>query len=309
MNSIRQFTLIFAIVAGLAVAPALAQTKQKAFATPEEAVNELVAAAKANDVKAMLAVLGTDAASVIFSGDANDDHAAYQRFAKAFAEANRLEKQGEAKTTLFVGKDDWPLPFPLVKSPAGWQFDTKQGRDEVINRRIGRNELSVIQAMQAYVDAQIEYYERNPDKGKLLHYAQKVTSSKGKRDGLYYPTGEADRPSPLGSLFASAQAQGSNPGDGSKTIPYHGYVYRILTGQGPDAKGGAYDYIVRGSMIGGFALVAYPAVYGNSGVMTFIVNQDGVVFQKDLGPSTASIAGKMTKFNPDASWKESVARR
>ena len=299
MNSIRRFAVMLATLACFAAAPVLAQTKQKVFATPDEAVKELAAAAKANDVKALLAVLGAEAASVIFSGDPDDDRAAYQRFAAAFADTNRLEKQGDAKMTLYVGKDDWPLPFPLVKTQAGWQFDTQQGREEVINRRIGRNELSVIQAMQAYVDAQIEYYERNPGKDKLLHYAQKVTSSKGKRDGLYYPTNNGERPSPLGSLFASA----------SKSVPYHGYVYRVLTGQGPDAKGGAYDYIVRGNMIGGFALVAYPAIYGNSGVMTFIVNHDGVVFQKDLGPATASIAGKMRKFDPDASWKESLARR
>ena len=284
-------------------APVAAQTKQKSFATPEEAVKELVAAAKANDVKAMLALLGTEASSVIFSGDPADDRATYQRFAKAFEEANRLDRQGDAKATLFVGKDDWPLPFPLLKSQAGWQFDARQGREEVVTRRIGRNELAVIQVMQAFVDAQVEYYERNPAKDKLLHYAQKVTSSKGKRDGLFYPTKEGEPPSPLGSLFATAQAGGSKPDESGKPVPYHGYFYRILTGQGRDAKGGAYDYVVRGKMIGGFALVAYPAIYGNSGVMTFIVNHDGVVFQKDLGPSTASVAAKLTRFNPDSSWK------
>ena len=292
--------LVTLLAAGMAVA---APAKQKAFATPEEAVQELVAAAKAHDVKAMLSVLGTDAASLIFSGDPVEDRAAYERFTKAYEEANRIEKQGDAKATLSVGKDDWPLPFPLVKSPAGWQFDTTQGREEVLTRRIGRNELSVIQVMQAYVDAQQEYYLRNPGNDKLLHYAQKGASSKGKRDGLYFPTREGEPPSPLGDLFAKAQAEGYKPGTGGNPVPYHGYVYRILKAQGPDAKGGAYDYVVKGTMIGGFALVAYPAIYGNSGVMTFIVNQDGVVYQKDLGPSTPSVAPKITKFNPDASWK------
>jgi DUF2950 family protein len=282
---------------------AAAPTKQKAFATPEEAVQELAAATKANDVKSLLAVLGADAASLIFSGDPVADRAAYERFTKSYEEANRIEKQGDARATLSVGKDDWPLPFPLVKSQAGWQFDAKQGREEVLTRRIGRNELSVVQVMHAYVDAQHEYYQRNPDNDKLLHYAQKGMSSKGKRDGLYFATAEGEPPSPLGDLFAKAQAEGYKPGASVNPVPYHGYVYRTLKGQGPEAKGGAYDYVVKGSMIGGFALVAYPAIYGNSGVMTFIVNQDGVVYQKDLGPSTAAEARKMTKFNPDSSWK------
>jgi hypothetical protein len=300
MRFSRAIALLAALASGLAVA---GPAKQKAFATPEEAVQELAAAAKANDVKALLAVLGADAASLIFSGDPVADRAAYERFTKAYEEAKRIDKQGDAKAIISVGKDDWPLPFPLVKSQAGWQFDAKQGREEVLTRRIGRNELSVVQVMQAYVDAQHEYYQRNPDKDKLLHYAQKGMSSKGKRDGLYFPTAEGEPPSPLGDLFAKAQAEGYKSGASANPVPYHGYVYRTLKAQGPDAKGGAYDYVVKGSMIGGFALVAYPAIYGNSGVMTFIVNQDGVVYEKDLGPSTASEAGKMTKFNPDGSWK------
>jgi hypothetical protein len=277
--------------------------KQKAYATPEEAAQELAAAAKADDVPALLSVLGSSAASVVVSGDPVADRATFERFATAYEEAKRIDKQGDARATLSVGKDEWPLPFPLVKTDAGWQFDAKQGRDEVLTRRIGSNELQVIQVMEAYVDAQQEYYVRDPDNSKVLRYAQKIRSSKGKRDGLYFPTGESEAPSPLGDWFARAQAEGYKPDDGAKPIPYHGYLYRILKAQGPDAKGGAYDYVVRGNMMGGFALVAYPAIYGNSGVMTFIVNQSGIVYQKDLGPSTASIAGGMTRFNPDQSWK------
>jgi hypothetical protein len=275
--------------------------KQKAFATPEEAAQELAAAAKADDVPALLSVLGPGAASVISSGDPVADRATFGRFATAYEEAKRIDRQGDARATLSVGKDDWPLPFPLVKTDVGWQFDAKQGRDEVLTRRIGSNELQVIQVMEAYVDAQQEYYLRDPQNSKVLSYAQKIRSGKGKRDGLYFPTGENEAPSPLGDWFAKAQAEGYKA-EGAKPIPYHGYLYRVLKGQGPDAKGGTYDYVVRSNMMGGFALVAYPAIYGNSGVMTFIVNQSGVVYQKDLGPSTASIAGGMTRFNPDPSW-------
>ncbi|HWP13029.1 MAG TPA: DUF2950 domain-containing protein [Ramlibacter sp.] len=295
---------LLALLVVLAASPAGAATeKQKAFGTPQEAAQELVAAAKAHDRKAMLAVLGVSAADIVFSGDSVADRMSTRQFAQAYEEANRIEMQGDTKAALVVGKDDWPLPFPLVKSQAGWRFDARQGRDEVLTRRIGRNELDVMEVLQAYVDAQQEYYLRNPGKDKLLHYALKAGSSKGKRDGLYYPISEGEPPSPLGSLFAQAQAEGYNLGSKGKPVPYHGYLYRILTAQGPDAKDGAYNYVVRGKMIGGFALVAYPAAYAKSGVMTFIVNQDGVVYQKNLGPSTAAEATKMSQFNPDGSWK------
>jgi hypothetical protein len=190
-----------------------------------------------------------------------------------------------------VGKDNWPLPIPIVKDGAGWRFDTLAAKAEILNRRIGRNELSAIQAVQAYVDAQREYYLRNPQNDKLLHYAQRIISTQGKRDGLYYPTKSGEPPSPLGALFA-----------GGRT--YHGYRYRILKQQGPDAPGGAYDYVAQGKMIGGFALVAYPASYGSSGVMTFLINHDGVVYEKDLGPDTAQSVQEITRFNPDKSWKQ-----
>ncbi|GAB3765146.1 DUF2950 domain-containing protein [Ramlibacter monticola] len=294
-------------VAALLAAPAAvaASAAQKVFDTPQQAAGELAAATKSHDSAAMLAILGANAATLVFSGDAVADRAAEDRFAQAYEESHRIEMQGDAKATLAVGKDDWPFPFPLVKSQGGWRFNAREGREEVLTRRIGRNELSVMQVLQAYVDAQQEYYLRNPDQGKLLAYAQKVGSTKGKRDGLYYPVNAGEPPSPLGTLFASAQAEGYRLGSGpeGKPVPYHGYIYRILKAQGPAAKDGAYDYVVHGKMIGGFALVAYPAAYANSGVMTFIVNHDGVAYQKDLGPSTSAVASKMTRFDPVAGWK------
>jgi hypothetical protein len=288
------------LVAGAAVA---AGANPKSFGSPEDAVKELVAAAKSGDTKAMLAVLGAAAKGLVSSGDAVADRAAYERFVKAYEEGHKIEKQGDTKAVLSVGKDDWPLPIPLVKSDAGWRFDAKQGQEEILNRRIGRNELSAMRAVQAYVDAQREYYVRNPGGDKLLHYAQKLVSAKGKRDGLYFPTKGGEPASPLGAFFAKAQAEGYKAGEGGKPVPYHGYYYRILKAQGPGAKGGAYDYVAQGKMIGGFALVAYPASYGNSGVVTFIVNHEGIVYQKDLGPQTGSIAANMRKFDPDGTWK------
>lgn len=204
---------------------------------------------------------------------------------------------------LSIGKDAWPFPVPLVKDAAGWRFDAKAGRDEILNRRIGRNELSVIQVLQAYVDAQREYYLRNPQNDRLLQYAQRIASTPGKRDGLYFPTKAGEKASPLGPLVVSARAAGYKKGEGGKPVAYHGYHYRILRGQGPDAKGGAYDYVANGRMIGGFGLIAWPASYENSGVMTFIVSHDGVVYEKDLGPDTAAAVQKITRFNPDKSWK------
>lgn len=296
----RIVTVLAAFAALLAVPAAFAQ---KTFSSPEDAVAALVAATRAEDNKALLAVLGQNAKSIVQSGDPVADRAGRERFNKSFDEANKLERQGDDKATLSVGKDNWPFPIPVVKKAKGWQFDAKQGEEEILNRRIGRNELAVIQVVQAYVDAQREYYTADPDKDKLLQYAQKFGSTKGKRDGLYYPTAAGEPPSPLGSLVARARAAGYKPGEGPKPAPYYGYYYRILKAQGKHAPGGAYDYVVRGNMIGGFALVAYPAKYANSGVMSFIVNQDGVVYQKDLGPNTASIASRMTKFDPDESWK------
>lgn len=298
------FTLIFVMLqTALGATPA-----QKTFATPEEAVKALIEAAKAKESKPILDILGPEAKSFIDSGDPVSDRESRERFIKAYQESNALKKESETKVSLEVGKDKWPFPIPIVKESAGWRFDTKAGREEVINRRVGRNELDVIQVCLAFVDAQNEYYRRNPLKEPLLQYAQKFVSTKGKRDGLYWETKSGEELSPLGSLVAQARAAGYTATAGKPTA-YHGYYYKILTGQGANAQGGAYDYVVRGKMVGGFGMVAYPAQYGNSGVMTFVVSHDGVVYEKDLGPNTAQTAASMSKFNPDKTWKESAKIR
>jgi hypothetical protein len=303
MNKYHRLTLVLAIALALGLAPPAfgAAVKQKTFASPEEGVKALMEAAKKNDTNAMLAILGPEAKSLIESGDQVSDRAAGERFVKSYEESNKLVKSGDTKAVLEVGKDAWPFPIPLVKESAGWRFDSQEGKEEIINRRIGRNELDVIQVCLAIVDAEREYYQRDPDGDKLLQYAQKLISTKGKRDGLYWETKSGEQPSPLGLLVARARGEGYE-GAGGKPVPYHGYYYKLLTGQGKDAPGGAYDYLVRGKMMGGFGVVAYPAQYGSSGIMTFIVNHDGVVYQKDLGAKTASVAQAMTKFNPDKTW-------
>jgi len=280
-----------------------AAVTQQSFPSPEAGVQALVEAAKSNDTKSLLQVLGPEAQSFINTGDPVSDQASRARFVQAYEEAHTLVQAGDTKVMLQVGKDEWPFPIPLVKDSTSWRFDSKEGREEILNRRIGRNELDVIQVCLAYVDAQREYYMRNPRRMALPQYASKFMSTQGKRDGLYWATTADEPPSPLGPLVARARSEGYNPTAG-KPIPYHGYYYKILTGQGPSAPGGAYDYVVRGQMIGGFALVAYPAQYGSSGIMTFIVNHDGVVYEKDLGSHTASMAQSMLKFNPDETWKK-----
>ncbi|HEX5093226.1 MAG TPA: DUF2950 domain-containing protein [Burkholderiales bacterium] len=283
---------------------ARAADSQKTFISPDEAARALASATSQGDLKAMQAILGAGSRALVQSGDPVADRRGRERFSQAYQQAHRVDLRGDAKAVLLVGKDEWPLPIPLVKGTSGWRFDMSQGREEILNRRIGRNELSAIQAALAYVDAQREYYLRKPQGGKLLQYAQKFGSSPGKRDGLYFPTRAGEPPSPLGPLYARATAAGyAKQQGGGMPTPFYGYRYRILTGQGPHAPGGAYSYLAKGRMIGGFALVAWPASYGNSGVMTFLVNHEGAVYEKDLGPDTAAIAGKITRFDPDPSWK------
>jgi hypothetical protein len=285
---------------GIAIGAAV---RQQSFPSPEEGVRALMEAAKNNDTASLLQVLGPEAQSFISTGDPVSDRASRARFVQEYEEAYTLVQSGNTKAILQIGKDEWPFPIPLVKDNTSWRFDSKEGKEEILNRRIGRNELDVIQVCLAYVDAQREYYLRNPRHVALPHYAAKFMSTPGKRDGLYWATTTGEPPSPLGPFLAQARREGYHPTAGTST-PYHGYYYKMLTGQGPNAPDGAYDYVVRGQMIGGFAMVAYPAQYGSSGIMTFIVNHDGVVYQKDLGPHTAATAQSMTKFNPDETWKK-----
>jgi hypothetical protein len=281
-----------------------AQARERVFASPEEAVKALVDAVKADNMEELRAIFGPAGKEVLSSGDATEDRAGREGFLKAYETKNALIQDGDAKVVLQIGTEEWPFPIPIVKRGERWSFDTRKGKEELINRRIGRNELNTIQVCLAYVDAQREYALKDRDANGLLEYAQKFRSDPGKKNGLYWEVKAGEAQSPLGPLFAAAQERGySTKGAGGKPVPYYGYYYRILTGQGKNAPGGAYDYMVRGNMIGGFALVAYPAKYGSSGIMTFIVNQDGVVYQKDLGKSTEKSAVAMKLFNPDQTWK------
>ncbi|HZR82963.1 MAG TPA: DUF2950 domain-containing protein [Candidatus Binatia bacterium] len=277
------------------------QASQKTFPSPDAAAEALVAAARAANTSALVDIFGPESKSLVESGDPVADRNAYERFVKSYDEAHKIVSASDSEMTLETGNDQWPFPIPLVKAGDAWHFDTAAGKQEILDRRIGANELATIEVVRAFVDAEREYFSRDPDGDKQPHYAQLIRSTPGKRDGLYWEEKPGEPPSPLGALFAEATAEGYHK-TSSAPIPYHGYYYRILTAQGPHAAGGQYDYIVRGKMIGGFALVAYPAEWRSSGVMTFLVNHDGVVFQKDLGPDTAKIAKAMKAFDPDDTW-------
>ena len=276
-----------------------ADTKEKTFATPDEAVSALVAAAKTDDVSAIRAILGS-APGELSSGDPVADRTLRKQFAAAYDAKHALTASGNAMN-LIIGTDDFPFAFPLVKTGDRWRFDAKAGKDELLARRIGQNELDAIKVMQAIVDAEREYASADRNGDGVLAYATKFASSKGKRDGLYWPTKEGEPPSPLGALVARATAEGYS-GKGDAPTAYHGYYYRMLKGQGKSSGGAAFDYVVHGRAIGGFAVVAYPAKYGSSGIMTFIVNQDGNVYQSDLGPGTQAKASAMSKFDPTTGW-------
>lgn len=273
------------------------------FASPEAGVAALAEAVRLNNEPMLRAILGYQAGKLISSGDAVADERGRNGFIKAYDEASKIVRENDTRATLVVGKDEWPLPIPLVKSKLGWRFDTLQGEKEILGRRIGRNELAAIQVCLAIVDAQRDYAAQCIDTKGVPEYAPRFVSKAGKRNGLYWETKSDEQPSPLGPLLATAASEGY-AGAGSKPFaPYHGYYYWMLTSQGKDAPGGAHNYIVKGRMMGGFAVIAYPARYGASGVMSFMVNQDGVVHEKNLGKNTAAIASKMTTYNPDVSWK------
>ena len=275
---------------------------QQAFKTPDEAASALVRAAEASDMKALVTVLGPDGEDVVASGDEVADAATREKFVAAYNAKHQITLEGDNKAIMVIGQEDFPLPIPIVRKDGMWRFDTAAGVDEILFRRIGKNELDAIQACLAYVDAQNEYAEKDRTGAGINTYAQRIISQPGKKDGLFWPASRGEEESPLGELVAEATAQGYRVGGGR--TPYHGYYFKILTKQGPAAPGGELDYIVNGKMIGGFALVAYPAEYRNSGVMTFIVNHTGDIFQKDLGPNTARVAERMTSYNPDATWQK-----
>jgi len=276
---------------------------QQSFSSPEQAGEALVAAVQSGETSNMLRVLGEEAKPVVDSGDPVDDGNKRSEFLAAYGAGHRWVTETPEAATLRVGDNDWPFPFPLVNDNGRWRFDTSFGIEEILDRRIGENEIAAIQASLAYVDAQREYYWWNPDGESMLHYARTIVSAPDKKDGLFWESAGGDNPSPLGELFAAARAEGYLQNSDIQPAPYYGYHFRILTAQGSHAAGGAYDYVVGDHMIGGFGLVAWPAERGVSGVMTFIVNHDGVVFSKDLGPDTAKLAAAMTTFDPDDTWK------
>ena len=280
-----------------------ATAQQKTFSSADEAVKAAIAAARKNDDKELLAIFGANAKEILFSGDAVADKERRGQFIAAYDEKNRLATKGE-ETILIVGKQEWPFPIPVVKKGQSWVFDTEKGKEEILNRRIGENELNTIQVMLAIVDAEREYAIKDRNRDGLLEYAQKFISDPGKKNGLYWEAKQGEPQSPFGPIMVRARSEGYKKQESGGPPPYHGYYYKILTAQGKDAPGGAYSYLVKGKMIGGFAVVAYPAAYGNSGVMTFIVNHEGKVFQKNLGPNTPSIAKSMKEYNPDKTWTE-----
>jgi hypothetical protein len=275
---------------------------QQSFTNPDDAASALATAVRSGMKQDILKVLGADGEDIVSSGDDVADADVRSKFVSAYDAKHSVKVDGK-KATLIIGADDFPFPVPLVQTRAGWKFDTAAGRQEILYRRIGRNELDTIQTCLAFVDAEDDYADKDRGDGVGV-YAQHVVSTPGKKDGLFWPSDNND--SPLGQLAADASAEGYKAG--SEPQPYHGYYYRILTQQGASAPGGAMSYIVNGKMIGGFALVAYPADYGNSGVTTFIVNHAGTVYQKDLGGDTEARAKSMTSFDPDKTWTKVEAQ-
>jgi hypothetical protein len=298
-----------AVIAALSIAvvvlisPTFAQeVNQKVFGSPEEALKALVETARDGDKKGMMAMLGPEGKDIISSGDEVADKNALERFVKEYQEKVDFVKEKEDRVSVIIGNDNWPFPIPIVKKSEGWVFDTKAGREEVLNRRLGRNELNAIQVCLAYVEAQREYAITDRERDGIIQYARKLWSDPGRRNGLYWEAAEGEVQSPLGPLMAQATTKGYTK-KGGKPVPYYGYYFKILKGQGPNAPGGAYSYVINGRMVAGFALVAWPAGYGVSGVMTFLVNQNGTVYQKDLGPKTEEAAKVMTRYNPDRTWR------
>ncbi len=280
----------------------LAQAQQR-FSTPEAAVDALAKAARSGDGKTIVSILGPGSADLVSSGDPVADANRRQEYLAAYDAGHRIVTEAGKGATLIVGPNDWPFPIPMVQRDGQWIFDVAAGREEILARRIGENELSTMKALLAYYDAQNDYADMFKSKSGQAVYAQRVVSSPGKKDGLYWPTSGNEQPSPLGEAVAAATQRGYRPGAGE---PFFGYYYKVLTRQGPAAPGGAIDYIAKGDMIAGFAAVAYPAEYGNSGIMTFMINHNGDIYEKDLGDNTAQAASRITSFNPDHTWRKVV---
>jgi Protein of unknown function (DUF2950) len=298
MNMIKLNRLLAITLLGSALAlpvPAVLAAGQQSFATPEAAMDAFVTAVIDDDEAAKQAIFGQNYRAVIPPVGADSRY----RFFEYWAQSHKVELDGDTKARIAVGNSGWTFPIPLVKTKAGWQFDLKAGKEEMTIREIGRNELSAIQVAKAYADAQREYIGKDRNGDGVPEYAQRIASSAGKMDGLYWPSKANEEPSPLGRLLADAAAEkGRKPGS------YHGYSYRILTAQGPDAPGGARNYIAEGRMTDGFGLVAWPTSYGRTGVMTFMINQDGQVYEKNLGTDTTTQAARVKAFNPDATWRK-----
>jgi len=273
------------------------------FASAQDAAVALVEAAKTEDNSALVSILGGESREWISSGDPALDRIGLEQFVAAYEQKNSLDQEGDAKAILVIGDDDFPFAFPIIKTSDGWAFDPDQGKEELLDRRIGRNELNTIQTLLAIVDAQYEYGETDRDGDGLVEFAAKFESSAGERDGLYWPTADNEPLSPLGPLVSEAVAKGYGEEElGGETPTYQGYLFKPLLRQGPEAPGGARDYVIEGQPIGGFAALAYPAAYGNSGIMTFMVNQNGVVYQTDLGPETDEKAEMIESFDPGEGW-------
>jgi Protein of unknown function (DUF2950) len=272
------------------------------FASPDDAGNGLLMAAKSGDPNAVIAVFGPDSKDIVMTGDPVQDKNTTDQVIAAYNVMHRWRKMPDGSQTLLLGADNFPFPIPLKKNAAGqWYFDVAAGREEILMRRIGRNELAVMDVCNALVDAEAEYFSMRHDDGSTGQFAAKFISDSGKQNGLYWESPEGQPKSPLGPMAVYATNEGYNVKPDAH-VPFHGYYFRMLTQQGSNAPGGAKDYVVNGKMTGGFAFVAYPAEYRNSGVMTFIINQDGVLLQKDLGTATTQTAAAMTEFNPDQSW-------
>ena len=307
MGTSRRWTMtaVFGIFIPLAACntskmPAPSEAGPKTFVTPNDAGAALLTATKAGDRNALLAIFGADAADLIFSGDAAQDKLTAEHFTSAYQTMARWRGQTDGSEVLLVGAENNPFPIPLKKNTGGqWYFDTAAGKDEILARRIGANELAAIDVMTAMADAQAQYISLPHDGVK--QYAQQFISDEGKQNGLYWKSAEGQPKSPLGPLVAFASAEGFTAQSG-KQQPFHGYFYRVLTKQGADAKGGAKDFVINGKMTGGFAFIAYPEKYDDTGITTFIINHDGVVYQKDLGKTTIENAMAVTEFNPDTTW-------